>query len=160
MPATMNFYRSGRVIEVAGRGYAARSSTRTDQASAVTAELLERIRRPLAVEEKVRGQPPDIRRAARQSQSRPQLDELKARMKEIHAKLSAKARSQSLLLMRSNAGRRGPVTSTTDVWRSITSSPNERDEASRSGAATGYSPDHGPAASAPPPSIPSSKAAS
>ena len=61
------------------------------QASAVTTELLERIGGLFAVEEKVRGQPPDIRRAARQSQSRPQLDELKTRMEEVRAKLSAKS---------------------------------------------------------------------
>ena len=86
-------YRSGRVIEVACWGHARRKifDVHETQASAVTAELLERIGGLFAVEEKVRGQPPDIRRAARQSQSRPQLDELKARMKEIHAKLSAKS---------------------------------------------------------------------
>jgi transposase len=39
----------------------------------------------------VRGQPPDVRHAARQTQSKPQLDELKARMGEIRAKLSAKS---------------------------------------------------------------------
>lgn len=74
-------YRSGRIIEVACWGHARR------QASAITTELLERIGGLFAVEKKVRGQSPDIRRAARQSQSKPQLDELKARMEEIRAKL-------------------------------------------------------------------------
>jgi transposase len=57
----------------------------------VTTELLERIARLYSVEEKVRGQPPDTRRATRQARSKPQLDELKARMEEIRAKLSAKS---------------------------------------------------------------------
>jgi transposase len=43
------------------------------------------------VEEGVRGQPPDTRRATRQERSKPQLDELKARMEEIRAKLSTKS---------------------------------------------------------------------
>jgi hypothetical protein len=55
-----------------------------------TAELLERIARLYSVEKDVRGQPPDTRRATRQ-QSKPQLDELKARMEAIRAKLSAKS---------------------------------------------------------------------
>jgi hypothetical protein len=38
------------------------------------------IARLYSVEEDVRGQPPDTRRATRQTQSKPQLDELKARM--------------------------------------------------------------------------------
>src|SRR4030081_3197246 len=70
---------------------AARSLTCTRPRRAITPELLERIGGLFAVEKKVRGQPPDIRRAARQSQSKPQLDELKARMGEIRAKLSAKS---------------------------------------------------------------------
>jgi len=86
-------YRSGRIIEVACWGHARRKifDLHQTQASAITTELLERIGGLFAVEKKVRGQPPDIRRAARQSQSKPQLDELKARMGEIRAKLSAKS---------------------------------------------------------------------
>ena len=58
-------YRSGRVIEVACWGHARRKifDLHETQASAVTTELLERIGGLFAVEEKVRGQPPDIRRA-------------------------------------------------------------------------------------------------
>ena len=44
-----------------------------------------------AIEETVRGQPPDIRRHARQAQSKPQLEDLKAYMEAIRAKLSAKS---------------------------------------------------------------------
>ena len=54
----------------------------------MTTELLERIARLYSVEEDMRGQPPDTRRARRQAQSKPQLDELKARME---ANLSAKS---------------------------------------------------------------------
>jgi transposase len=57
----------------------------------VTTELLERVARLYSVEEGVRGQPPDTRRATRQERSKPQLDELKARMEEIRAKLSTKS---------------------------------------------------------------------
>ena len=39
----------------------------------------------------MRGQPPDIRRDARQTQSKPQLEDLKASMEAIRAKLSAKS---------------------------------------------------------------------
>ena len=86
-------YHSGRVIEVACWGQARRKifDLHQTQASPVTTELLDRIGGLFAVEEKVRGQPPDVRHAARQSQSKPQLDELKARMEEIRAKLSAKS---------------------------------------------------------------------
>ena len=86
-------YHSGRVIEVACWGHARRKifDLHQTQASPVTTELLDRIGGLFAVEEKVRGQPPDVRHAARQSQSKPQLDELKARMEEIRAKLSAKS---------------------------------------------------------------------
>ena len=86
-------YHSGRVIEVVCWGQARRKifDLHQTQASPVTTELLDRIGGLFAVEEKVRGQPPDVRHAARQSQSKPQLDELKARMEEIRAKLSAKS---------------------------------------------------------------------
>ena len=57
----------------------------------MTTELLERIARLYSVEEEVRGQPPDTRRATRQPRSKPQLDGLKARMEAIRAKLSAKS---------------------------------------------------------------------
>ena len=57
----------------------------------MTTELLERIARLYSVEEDVRGQPPDTRRATRQARSKRQLDELKARMEAIRAKLSAKS---------------------------------------------------------------------
>jgi hypothetical protein len=59
-------YRSGRVIEVAGWGHAHRKifDLHQTQASAITTELLERIGGLFTVEEKVRGQPPDVRRAS------------------------------------------------------------------------------------------------
>ena len=43
------------------------------------------------IEERVRGQPPDIRRAARQAQSKPHLAELKTRLEAIRAQLSARS---------------------------------------------------------------------
>ena len=86
-------YRTGRVVEVACWGHARRKifDLHETKPTAVTTELLERISRLYALEEKVRGQPPDVRRAARQTQSRPQIDDLKARMLAIRAKLSTKS---------------------------------------------------------------------
>lgn len=86
-------YRSGRAVEVACWGHARRKifDLHQTQATPATTELLERIGGLFMVEKTVRGQPPDIRHAARQGQSRPQLEELKARMEAIRAKLSAKS---------------------------------------------------------------------
>ena len=88
-----DLYRTGRVVEVACWGHARRKifDLHETKPTAVTTELLERISRLYALEEKVRGQPPDVRRAARQTQSRPQIDDLKARMLAIRAKLSTKS---------------------------------------------------------------------
>lgn len=86
-------YQSNSVLEVACWGHARRKifDLHETRATAVTTELLERIAGLFGVEEKVRGQPPDVRRAARQALSRPQLDAMKARMQELRAKLSAKS---------------------------------------------------------------------
>ena len=88
-----DLYRTGRVVEVACWGHARRKifDLHETKPTAVTTELLERISRLYALEEKVRGQPHDVRRAARQTQSRPQIDDLKARMLAIRAKLSTKS---------------------------------------------------------------------
>jgi transposase len=88
-----DLYRTGRVVEVACWGHARRKifDLHETKPTAVTSELLERIGGLYAVEEKVRGQPPDARRAARQAQSRPQLKDLKTRMEAIRARLSAKS---------------------------------------------------------------------
>jgi transposase len=88
-----DLYRTGRIVEVACWGHARRKifDLHENRPTAVTTELLERIARLYSVEEAVRGQPPDTRRATRQARSKPQLDELKARMEAIRAKLSAKS---------------------------------------------------------------------
>jgi transposase len=92
-PGYDDLYRTGRIVEVACWGHARRKifDLHEDRPTAVTTELLERIARLYGVEEAVRGQPPGTRRATRQAQSKPRLDELKARMEEIRAKLSAKS---------------------------------------------------------------------
>lgn len=86
-------YRTNRVVEVACWGHARRKIFDLHQTkpTAVTTELLERIGGLYAIEETVRGQPPDIRRDARQAQSKPQLEDLKIYMEAIRAKLSAKS---------------------------------------------------------------------
>lgn len=92
-PGYDELYRSGHVIEVACWGHARRQiyDLHEKKATPATTELLERIAGLFRVEDKVRGQPPDLRRAARQSQAKPQIDELKARMQAFRAKLSAKS---------------------------------------------------------------------
>jgi transposase len=92
-PGYDDLYRTGRIVEVACWGHARRKifDLHESKPTVVTTELLERIARLYSVEEDVRGQPPDTRRATRQAQSKPQLDELKARMEAIRAKLSAKS---------------------------------------------------------------------
>jgi hypothetical protein len=77
---------------VAGATHAARSGDLHQvKATAATTELLERIGGLYAVEEQVRGQPPDIRLSARQSQSKPQLAALRRSMESIRLQLSAKS---------------------------------------------------------------------
>jgi transposase len=86
-------YRSNRVFEVGCWGHARRKIWDIHQAkaTATTTELLERIGGLYAVEEQVRGQPPDVRCSARQLQSKPQLEELRRRMEAIRLQLSAKS---------------------------------------------------------------------
>ncbi|QXX76061.1 hypothetical protein MHY1_02935 [Methylovirgula sp. HY1] len=86
-------YRSNRVFEVGCWGHARRKiwDVHQTKATAATTELLERIGGLYAVEEQVRGQPPDVRCNARQSQSKPQLEELRRRMEAIRLQLSAKS---------------------------------------------------------------------
>jgi transposase len=86
-------YRTGHILEVACWGHARRKiwDIHETKATPTTIELLERIGRLYAVEDEVRGQPPDVRREARQLQAKPQLDELRSRMEAIRGKLSAKS---------------------------------------------------------------------
>src|SRR5437660_7673938 len=92
-PGYDDLYRTGRIVEVGCWGHARRKifDLHENRPTAVTTELLERIARLYNVEEDVRGQPPDTRRATRQAQAKPQLDALKARMEAIRAKLSTKS---------------------------------------------------------------------
>ena len=86
-------YARGKVIEVACFGHARRKIWDLHQSkpSAITSELLERIAALYKIEEAIRGQPAEQRKAVRQSKSKPRLDELRARMLEILTRLSAKS---------------------------------------------------------------------
>jgi transposase len=86
-------YKSNRIFEVGCWGHARRKIWDLHQSkpTAATTELLERIGGLYAVEEQVRGQPPDIRCEARQSQSKPQLDGLRRQMEATRLQLSAKS---------------------------------------------------------------------
>jgi transposase len=86
-------YQNGTVIEVACFGHARRKIWDIHQTkpSAITTELLERIAALYKVEESIRGQVAEQRKTMRQSASKPRLEELRTRMIEIHARLSAKS---------------------------------------------------------------------
>lgn len=73
-------YETGRVIEVPCWGHFRRKifDEHASQATALTTEILEKIGAMYAVEAEVRGQPPDVRRAARQEKTKPIVNELKA----------------------------------------------------------------------------------
>jgi len=57
----------------------------------VAREVLDRIGRLYAIEEAVRGQPPDQRRAARQTRAAPELAALKSRLEQLLGQVSAKS---------------------------------------------------------------------
>lgn len=83
-------YHAGRVREAACWAHVRRKFYELDQAhrSPVAREALERIGALYAIEEEIRGRPPDERRAARQARAAPLLASLKRWLEETLAKLS------------------------------------------------------------------------
>jgi Transposase IS66 family len=126
--------------------------------TALTTDILERIGALYAVEADVRGQPPDIRRRARQD--RTALDNALRRLspKSVMAK-HVLSWSKGPSSMAPRAGSRLPVSSTMVGSRSTTISPNARCAVSPSVGATGCSPARASAVNALPPSAPSSRLA-
>ena len=86
-------YRSGRVHEVACWAHVRRKFFDIDQASGspLAKEALERIGALYAIEAAARGQPPDLRRAIRQSRARPLLVDLRAWLEATLARVSGKS---------------------------------------------------------------------
>lgn len=86
-------YQTGNVIEAACMAHARRHwhDIHVEHASPTTTEALDRIAALYVIEREVRGQPPDIRRMARQSRAGPLLESMHRWLQSILAKFSAKS---------------------------------------------------------------------
>lgn len=84
--------RDGRITEVACMAHIRRKffDVHASQGSAIAAEALERIAQLYAIEEAVRGQPPDTRAAKRQAEAAPILEDLRRWLEAQLAKISGK----------------------------------------------------------------------
>ncbi|MCI4665466.1 MAG: IS66 family transposase [Neomegalonema sp.] len=84
--------RDGRITEVACMAHIRRKffDVHASQGSAIAAEALERIAQLYAIEEAVRGKPPDIRAAKRQAEAAPILDDLRHWLEAQLSKISGK----------------------------------------------------------------------
>jgi transposase len=83
-------YESGRVKEVACWAHFRRKifENHLTSPTPLTTNLLERVAALYAVEEEIRGQPPDIRRQHRQQRSRPKIDDLRSVIDDALRRLS------------------------------------------------------------------------
>jgi hypothetical protein len=88
-----HLYGDGRIYEVACWAHARRKfhDIHVTHRSPITTEALNRIGSLYAIEEQVRGKPPDLRCSVRQAQARPILDELRQWMERMLRSLSAKS---------------------------------------------------------------------
>lgn len=88
-----HLYGDGRIYEVACWAHARRKfhDIHVTHRSATTTEALNRIGALYAVEEQVRGKPPDLRRSVRQAQAKPIVDDLRHWMERMLRSLSAKS---------------------------------------------------------------------
>lgn len=86
-------YSSGSVQEAACWAHARRKfyDVYKDQSSPLAAEVLQRIAALYAIESEIRGQPPDLRKAARQSRASPLLEQLHAWLNQTLSQLSKKS---------------------------------------------------------------------
>ena len=82
-----DLYRSGKITEVACMAHIRRKfvDVHKSQGSAIAEEAIKRIAKLYGIEKDVRGHPPDQRRMARQSQSKPLFDDLEVW---LHAQLT------------------------------------------------------------------------
>ena len=88
-----HLYGDGRIHEVACWAHARRKfrDIHVTHRSPITTEALNRIGALYAIEEQVRGKPPELRCAARQAQAKPVLDDLRQWMEKMLRSLSAKS---------------------------------------------------------------------
>lgn len=86
-------YRTNRIIEVGCWGHFRRKIFDLHEAkqTPLTTNLLRRIAALYQVEESVRGQPPDVRLAARRSRTRPLIDDLRQALLDAFRRLSPKS---------------------------------------------------------------------
>jgi hypothetical protein len=93
-------YASGRVVEAACWAHARRKfyDLHAARPSALTAEALRRIGELYAIEEAIRGKPPDERLAERQARARPLLDDLESWLRATLATLSRKSDTAAAIL--------------------------------------------------------------
>ncbi|NEX64923.1 IS66 family transposase [Noviherbaspirillum galbum] len=93
-------YESGRIQEAACWAHARRKFYELEQArpSPITGEALRRIGALYAIEEMIRGKPPQERRRVRQEQARPLLDALEGWLRETLPTLSRKSDTTAAIL--------------------------------------------------------------
>jgi hypothetical protein len=86
-------YQSGAIVEAACMAHARRKfhDLHVDHASPTTTEALERISALYGIEREVRGKPPQVRQAERQSQAKPLLKSMHSWLQEALGKLSVKS---------------------------------------------------------------------
>jgi hypothetical protein len=86
-------YEDGRIYEVSCWAHARRKfhDIHVTHRSPITTEALNRIGALYAIEEQVRGKPPDLRRSVRQDQARPLLDDFLRWMEKLRQSLSRKS---------------------------------------------------------------------
>jgi transposase len=88
-----HLYGDGRIYEVGCWAHARRKfyDIHVRHQSSTTTEALRRIGELYAIEEEVRGKPPDLRCSTRQARARPMLDDLRRWMEKMLRSLSAKS---------------------------------------------------------------------
>ena len=93
-------YETGRIVEAACWAHARRKfyDLHAARPTALTTEALRRIGELYAIEEAIRGKPPDERRAARQLQAKPLLDDLERWLHATLATLSRKSDTAAAIL--------------------------------------------------------------
>ena len=98
--ASNAIYDSGRVAEAACWAHARRAfyDLHVARPSILTTEALRRIGEPYAIEEVIRGKPPDVRLAERQARAKPLLDDLERWLQTTLATLSRKSDTAAAIL--------------------------------------------------------------
>ena len=121
-------YESGRIQEAACWAHVRRKffDLQEAHASPVAKEALERIGSLYAIENEIRGRPPEERQRERHTRSRPLLNSLRDWFKELLTKLSRSPRPQVLFTTRSGAGLLWCAIAMTGGGRLIRTAPSGR----------------------------------